>query len=335
MCTLYLTEQGSKLRCTGRRLIVTKEDEKLIEVPVHKVDTVVIEGHSQITSSALALLLDRGVSLVLSTMRQRIRGMLQGPLTPAVELRQKQYALSSNADYCRRFSENMVRARAANFSSVLKRFSSNHPGLNLRKHVDTIGQYIDRIQSSACIDSLRGYEGIISREYFAALVSIFSSLGAGFEGRIKRPPTDPVNSCLSYIYVILTAKVAASIETQGLDVFCGLMHKPNRNAPALALDLVEQFRQPIADRFVMYVFNKRILSRDDFDRQSNGSIIIKKDAKSRMLEHWERFLLKEQKLTNSLEPLCPQQLIKDKIYEFKNDLLNSRQYAHFELGCWR
>ncbi len=266
MCQLYLTEQGSKLCRKGRRLIVRKDEEELFEVPLHRIDRIIIMGIAQITGSALALLLDRGIPLVLTTKTGRIRGTLLPSMDPAMQLRKNQYNLSDNAQYCLDFASDLVQTRAHNDITVIKRYARNHRSDFLKERIKTMDELASGIASKASIDQLRGSEGAIARQYFSALVDIFKPLGFSFAGRIRRPPGDPVNAMLSFCYILLTEMVCSAIQSAGLDVFCGFMHKPNRNAPALALDMVEQFRQPIVDRFVMLVLNRRQFSEQDFEK---------------------------------------------------------------------
>ena len=112
MCQLYLTQQGSKIRRKGKRLVVEKDNEELFSVPLHRVDRVIMMGRMQLTASAMALLLDRQIPLVLTTIRGRLRGTLSPPLNPAVHLRKSQYRLSEDKNYCLRFALDLVKARA-------------------------------------------------------------------------------------------------------------------------------------------------------------------------------------------------------------------------------
>lgn len=331
MCQLYLKEQGSKLCRSGKRLLVKKEGEVLLSAPLHRVDRVIVMGQIQITASVMNLLLDKAVPLVITSQKGRIRGTLRPPLSPCVKLRQHQYEIAKDIDYCSRFVYDLVLARANNARMVTRRYMYNHPSGILKVHIKRLDELSNISDKNLCIDSLRGHEGIVMKEYFSALVSIFEYLGLNFSGRIKRPPEDPVNSVLSFIYVVLTGLVTSTSQAFGLDVFCGLLHKPNRNAPALALDLVEQFRQPIADRFVMLVFNKRILQKDDFCRTSRFPVAIKDKAKRRLIENWEKFINKPQRLLGQTGAVSPLDLIHSKIEEFTKAVHRKEAYQNYRL----
>lgn len=331
MQTLYLKEQGSKLSCTGRRLVVTKDDQELLAVPIHRLTRVVMIGRIQATTQAMALLLDRRISLVMTTLTGRLRGVLVPPDTPHVALRQNQYQLASDSQYALAFCRDLVAARAASDCNVIRRYLYNHPQKDLRPHIQQIQEYAAQIEAQPTIDSLRGIEGIIAREYFAALVKVFEDLGMNFCGRVRRPPTDPVNAVLSYIYVLLTEHCCCALQTTRFDIYLGFMHKPNRNAPALALDFVEQFRQPIADRFVMLMFNKKILQAEDFNPGPMNAVLLSEPAKRKLITQWEQFLDASQRLLENQPHLSPRELLYRQAEAFEMAVRDKKNFTHYRL----
>ncbi len=331
MCRLYLKEQGSKVSCEGRRIVISKDDKVLLEVPIHRIDEIVVEGRVAITIPALTILLDRQVPLTLASTRGRFRGILSPPFSPGVNLRKQLYKASDNNQFVMDFARDVVHSKIINAGMVLRRYFYNHGDQFIREKAQEILDVDSYLNSTDSVDSLRGYEGTAARLYFAALVAIFASLNVNFSGRIRRPPTDPVNSVLSYIYILLTSLVSTKIQIAGLDVFCGIMHKPNRNAPALALDLVEQFRQPIADRFVMLMFNRKQLTADDFEQTKVYPAMIKEKSKNRLIENWEDFLATPQTLLSPDEKITPEKLMELKIDEFAKSLLSGEKYHNFTI----
>ncbi|HDS85030.1 MAG TPA: CRISPR-associated endonuclease Cas1 [Phycisphaerales bacterium] len=191
--------------------------------------------------------------------------------------------------------------------------------------------YAAQIETQQTIDSLRGIEGIIAREYFAALVKVFEGLDLNFSGRVRRPPTDPVNAVLSYTYILLTEHCACALQTTRFDIYLGFMHKPNRNAPALALDFVEQFRQPIADRFVMLLFNKKILQAADFNPGPMHSVLLTESAKRTLITQWEQFLETPQRLLENQPHLSPRDLLYRQAEAFEAAIRDKKSYTHYRL----
>lgn len=333
MSTVYLCQQGAKVSRQGRRLLVSQDDQEILGIPLHRVDRLIFMGRIQITESAMALLLDRRIPLVLTSQNGRLRGVLVPPDTPHVQLRKNQYRLSEQPDYVLAFCKDLIAARADSAMSVIRRFAYNHPAVPLDPYVQQIQSYRQAIDTADNLDSLRGVEGIIVRQYFAALSEMFRALGTVFEGRVRRPPTDPVNAALSFAYVLLTELAACALHGMRLDIFCGIMHAENRNAPALALDFVEQFRQPLADRFVMWLFNKRILQPADFQTLPNGRGMLLSDAaRRRLIAEWELFLDKPQRLCENQTVLTPRQIIFQQAERLEQAFAQQTPYRHFRLS---
>lgn len=332
MAAVYLQEQGSVLAREGRRLVVRKDGQEILAIPIHRVDRVVLLGRIQITADAAALLLERNVPLVMASSRGRIRGILTPPQSPHIRLRKAQYTLFSDPDWHLAFAKDLVLAKAENCQAVLRRYRYNHPLVGVKSDEMDIQTSASNIPKAYDLETIRGLEGLISRCYFAGLTKVFASLKMGFGGRIRRPPTDPVNAVLSFTYVLLTGLVSSALEVEGLDHFCGVLHSPNRAAPALALDMLEQFRQPFADRFTMLLFNKRILGPEDFSPGPMQSVRLVPAAKQRLLVEWEKFLLLEQGLGAGPEKTSPIQVLRQKAHELRQAILDGAAYQHFRLG---
>lgn len=335
MGTIYLQEQGSKISRQGRRLLVSREDQPLLSIPIHRLERLLIIGQIQITTSALALLLDRQIPVIFLTLRGQVRGALIPPDSPHTAIRQKQYALVQNPAETLQTCRNLVRARAVSAANVLRRYAYNHPDSELKKTAAEILQIAERLDAQTSIDAVRGLEGLVGRTYFQALVEIFRSLQMDFNGRIRRPPTDPVNACLSYTYILLTALAQSALQSTHLDIFCGLMHASIRNAPALVFDFVEQFRQPMADRFVMLVFNKKILQKDDFQiGQGNPKPVLLTDpARKRLIAEWESYIHTPQRLLEKTEPLTPFDLIFKQAEKLEKAVQNQQPCPFYHLPC--
>lgn len=333
MGAVYLQQQGARVVQKGRRLRVIKDDEQLLSIPIHRIDRLVIMGRIQLTASAMALLLDRKIPLVWTTSRGRVRGSLRPPLDPHTRIRRQQYARAADPAYCWAFSRDLVKAKSSSMVNVIRRYAYNHPDLQKKSFVRPILDLLPRIDTHSSMDALRGIEGLLSRAYIAAMVEIFRHLEMDFGGRIRRPPADPVNACLSYVYVLLTTLAENALHTTDLDPYCGFLHAPNRNAPALALDFVEQFRQPLADRFVMLMFNKRILQKVDFHSgQGNPRpVLLTESARKRLIGQWETFLHTPQRLIERAEKITPFQLIFRKAEQLETAVQTETPYPFYRL----
>jgi CRISPR-associated protein Cas1 len=333
MSTLYLREQGSKLGCHGRRLVVTKEDRRLFEAPIHRFERVVLIGHVQVTSHAVALLLDHQVPLVQTTTTGRLRGILNPPDSHHVQLRKMQYRLTDEPEFADPFRRNLVTAKAGNMISVLRRYAYNHEDKTVLEHVARIKDYSATVGQRSGAESLRGVEGITAKEYFAALAKILIPRGIFFEGRNRHPATDPFNAVLSYCYVLLTNYCICAIQTTGLDVYLGFMHTAHHGGPALALDFVEQFRQPVVDRFVLALFLRKEFSDGDFQPGPNGSVYLREEPKKRLICSWEEHFQKPRRYEGKSEMVSARNLIDSYAERMEKGIKSERIPEFFRL--WR
>ena len=146
-----------------------------------------------------------------------------------------------------------------------------------------------RASSEENLDSLRGLEGVGSSAYF----SVFDSMilrdkeNFFFHGRNRRPPLDNVNAMLSFVYVLLANDCASALESVGLDSYVGFLHRDRPGRNSLALDLMEEIRPCLADRFVLTAINNRIIQAADFEKTESGAVIMKDEGRKRLLKSWQ------------------------------------------------
>lgn len=337
MSTLYLREQGSKLGCQGRRLIVTKNDQRLFEAPIHRFERVVLVGHVQVTSHATALLLDHQVPLVQTTTTGRFRGILSPPESQHVELRKKQYRLADEPEFADALCRKLVATKAENMVNVLKRYAYNHEDKTILEHINRIKDYSAKTDTYSGPDSLRGVEGMAAREYFAALGKILTPRGITFNGRNRRPAVDPFNAVLSFCYTLLTNYCICTLQTTGLDVFLGFMHSSHHGGAALAFDFIEPFRQPIVDRFVLGMFLRKELNETDFQPGPNAAVYLKEEPKKKMIGSWETHFQKprryEEKPENPTGKISARDLINLYAERLESGIRQEQVPAFFRL--WR
>lgn len=295
MATLYITEQGAILRKTGDRIIVEKDDQVLLEVPCHKVDTVLIFGAVQVTIQALSELLEHEIELALFTRHGRLKGQLTPIKSKNIVLRVAQFDRARDSVFALQTARELVRAKIGNAIAVLRRFAYNHPErkaaldtevARLHTHVTTL----DKVQDLA---TLNGLEGIAGRAYFAGFAQMIL-VDLPFPGRRRRPAPDPVNALLSFGYTLIGNELHSLLDGMGFDPYLGFLHQIDYGRPSLALDLLEEFRHPLVDRLTLALINKRILQETDFTLDStSGSVHLKPDAMKVYFRHFERWMLEE------------------------------------------
>ncbi|GAB4440188.1 MAG: CRISPR-associated endonuclease Cas1 [Anaerolineae bacterium] len=291
MATLYLTEQGSVLGKEGQRLVVRKDDETLADVPIIKIDQVVVFGNVSLSTPAMGLLMARDVDVVFLSLDGRYKGRLTGPGTGNGALRQAQYRRSLDADFALRTARAIVRAKLLNQHALLtwagQVFGASAALADALRRIEAVDAQAQRLHD---INALRGLEGAGAAAYFQALKSLLRQ-GMGFEGRRKRPPPDPVNAMLSYGYTVLTNRLSSWVEAVGLDLYVGFLHGLKYNRPAMALDLVEAFRAPVVDWVVLRAVNRRALTPEDFepgkDEEGRATVLMTDAARARFLTLYE------------------------------------------------
>lgn len=273
MATLYVIEPGARLEKEYHRILVTKDDEVLQRVPLSHVSEVVLVGSVGLTTRAMQALLDAGVGLSLISSTGRLRGRLTPPTLRNLPLRHRQYERAGDADFCLRVSRAIVAAKLRNERTLARRICRARPGVSPAP-ITAISDALRKAEAADDLDSLRGLEGSAARAFF----HIFrQALRAGWESprRTRRPPRDPLNALLSLGYTLLGQNVMTALEVAGLDPYDGFFHADKYGRPALALDLMEEFRSIIVDSVVLTVVNKRILSPGDF-RQSGEGVLLRR-----------------------------------------------------------
>ena len=293
MAILYLTEQGSILRKTGDRILVTKDEETLLDVPCAKIDQVLIFGSVQVTVQALSELLEHGIELALLTRHGRLKGQLTPIKSKNILLRVAQYDRSRDAAFAISTATEIVKGKISNGIEVLRRFSYNHPERGIQEIADRIEGRLAGVGAATSLEELNGLEGVAAREYFSG----FGRMLLGdlpFAGRKRRPATDPVNALLSFGYTLIANEIHSLLDAIGFDPYLGFFHQIDYGRPSLALDLMEEFRHPLVDRFTVTLVNKGILKSEDFSPEpASGAMYLKPEAMKLYFRHFEHFLLEE------------------------------------------
>ena len=313
MPTLYVTEPGSRIEKEYGRLLVTKEDEALLAVPLAQVSDVVLMGGVGATTRALLALLDQGASLSLIARGGRLRGRLIAAEARNLPLRHKQYARATDAAFCLEVSRAIVAGKLKNCRTMARRLlrisdrgspiadlgsriadlgSDVDPKSEIQNRksqiqnpkspIDRINQSLAQVPAAKDLSELRGLEGMGSKAYFAVLKTALRS-GMTFETRTRRPPKDPANALLSLAYTLLTNALFTACEVAGLDAYDGFFHADKYGRPALALDLVEEFRPVVADSVVLTVVNNRMIDENDFeegDAEEGGVYLSRRGLKT-------------------------------------------------------
>ena len=294
MAYLYLTEQGAILRKAGDRLLVEKDDELMLDIPYHKIETVLLFGNVQVTTQAMAELLEKGVNLSLFSRHGEYRGGLEPPRGKNIDLRIAQFEIFRNHASALELARAVVAAKIANGAAVLDAYRRHSdPGGDFDARRLKLAEAPARCMEAADVAALDGVEGASAREYFS-LVMAFNRSEMAWQGRVRHPATDPLNALLSFTYTLLMNEAMGLLEGAGLDPFLGFLHQVDYGRPSLALDVVEPFRHPVADRFVLTMANKRVVDGSDFQNAGPGhGVFLKPAAMKRYFAEYERWMLEK------------------------------------------
>ena len=333
--TLYLLEPDSRLEKEYGRLLVTKEDEVLLRVPIQNVSAVVLVGVSGATTQALHALLEQGVPLFLVRRDGMLLGYLKTPTCYNLPLRQAQYRRNDEPDFALALAKEIVAAKIHNQAVLAKR-------LDRRKKTSEVCQtsevwtQLKRAEKSAhaCVkmDSLLGIEGSAANVYFGIFQKAFDPAWK-FTKRTRRPPRDPINALLSLGYTFLGYAMTAALEIAGLDPYLGYFHQEEYGRPALSLDLIEEFRAPVVDSLVMGLINRRLLQEDDFGPGKGGGIYLTRRGMRLFVREFEDRLETEITAADVGRPLSYRKLFEFQAHKMVNLILGKvKTYQPF---LWR
>lgn len=309
MATLYLTEQGSKVTRDHARLRVEREGEVLLDIPAFKVDRVVVFGNVQLSTPAMAYLMEEGVDTAFLTIHGRLRGRLESLHSRNVPIRIRQFERFREPDFRLTIGRAIVQGKLENAIRVLQRFTRNHPGeVDFSSETAALERGIRQTEVAAEVGSLMGIEGAATAAYFQAFAKMMRG-DLQFVGRSRRPPRDPPNALLSLGYSMLTNEALGAVVAAGLDPYVGFLHGIDYGRPSLALDLVEEFRHPVVDRLVLTVLNRKVLAAEDFQVREDGGMVLREEALKRFVKEYEQRMLQSFRHARTNEPMTERKLL--------------------------
>ena len=225
MANLYLTEQGAVLCKTGDRLLVKKDDEIILDVQCHKIETVLIFGNVQFTTQAVHELFEHGIELALLTMRGKLIGQLTPLMPKNINIRMAQYERYHDPEFALSFSKAIVIGKIRNSLEQIKRFGYSHKNVDFAQQIKSLQSKIDSVGECRTPKTLLGLEGTAARVYFGTLSKMIQGDGFLFAERKKHPATDPVNALLSFGYTLLFNEINSILDGIGFDPYIGFYHK--------------------------------------------------------------------------------------------------------------
>ncbi|WP_207695814.1 CRISPR-associated endonuclease cas1 [Enterococcus sp. DIV0212c] len=290
--TLFITSSDAYMALDGENIVV-KIDEKKNRVPLHNIEAIVTSGYLGASPALMRKCAEKNIGITFLTNTGKFGSRVTGGTTGNVTLRKKQYRLSDIEAESLEIARHFIIGKLYNQRWMLERMTRENP---MRVDVERFKQisgelkkYIEDIRQVGDLESLRGIEGQAANRYFLLFDQMILQQKSdfGFYGRNRRPPLDNVNAMLSLAYTLLAQECAAALETVGLDPYVGFMHQDRPGRASLALDLMEELRGVYADRFVLTLINKKMVTEKDFVKKESGAVILTDDGRRTFFQKWQ------------------------------------------------
>jgi len=272
MEAFYSIEPGSYIKKAGESLKVVKDRRIIAEIPSSGLKRLVISGYTSLSGGVLDYLIQKRIETVFITPTGRFRARLMIDEHKHVALRRAQYMKLGDPVFASDVMRRIVSGKIRNMAAFLNRRGTAEGSSELLKASAVIKTLMAKIKRQTDPEIIRGIEGAATRTYFSVFGLLLKNKDFEFNGRNRRPPLDPVNSLLSFVYTMLTNEVLSAIKTCGLDPYMGALHEIAYGRPSLACDLVEEYRCPLGDRLVLSLINRKMVSPDDFIFKRPGPV---------------------------------------------------------------
>lgn len=282
----YVKEQGVMIGKSGDRLTVKQKGEQLQSVRLIDVSQVSTFGNIMFSAQALRELTIRGIPVCHFTYGGWFHGMTTGLMHKNVELRIRQFEAASRPDEALGFSRRFIVGKIRNSRTMLRRHLGDRTAPVLRQ----LDEYRRRAEAVESAESLLGLEGMAAKEYFAGFFTLLPGCPEfDVNGRNRRPPRDPVNAVLSFVYSLLVKELTVTLQGVGFDPMLGFLHRPRYGRPSLALDVAEEFRPIIADSAALMAFNNGEVSGESFIERA-GAVTLTEAGRRSVIAAFERRL---------------------------------------------
>lgn len=290
--TLFVNSEDIYLSLDGENVVAYREKNIVSRYPLHTISGILSFSYAGASPALMGACATRNISLSFCSPRGKFLARICGESNGNVLLRRAQYRIADDAEQSCRIARNMIFGKLYNSRWSIERTSRDHAlKIDSEKLSNASRQIKDLLPTVAKennLETLRGWEGTGATAYFNVFDEMILNDDAKFRfsGRNRRPPLDPVNAMLSFAYVLLANECAAALESVGLDSYVGFLHQDRPGRCSLALDLMEELRPCVADRFVLTMLNHQKVKPDDFIIMENSSVLLKDEARRNFLKDW-------------------------------------------------
>jgi len=291
--TLYVLTEGAYLHRDHLCLIVEVERERKLSVPIHHVSSVALFGSVMASPGAMELCADAGVALTFLSTTGRLVARVDAPGSGNVLLRREQHRQADQPAVCAKLAKQFVAGKVRNARQVIQRAARESDVAEDTARLDAASHRLARtlgaLEPATDCDVIRGHEGDAARAYFKVFSAMVRQGRETFamQQRNRRPPLDPVNALLSFVYALLLHDCVAALTVVGLDPSVGFLHEDRPGRPSLALDLMEEFRPLIADRLVLSLINRKQVDAVGFVKRDGGAVEMSDATRRAVVEAYQ------------------------------------------------
>lgn len=293
--TLFVTTQGTYLSKEGECVQVRVDGEDKAHIPIHTLGGIVCFGNVLCSPFLLGHCAEHGVAVSFLTEKGRFLARVQGPVAGNVLLRREQYRWADDPKRSAGMARSVLTGKLINSRNVLLRAARDHGGNGredrLRPAASRLADCLRRIGSpDLSLDEVRGIEGEAGATYFGVFDALITSNDKAFEfrGRNRRPPLDPTNCLLSFLYTLLVHDIRSALECVGLDPAVGFLHRDRPGRPGLALDILEEFRAVVVDRLALSLINLGQVKSRGFENLESGAVLMDDDTRKEVLVAYQK-----------------------------------------------
>ena len=325
MSAVYIKEQGTYVQKSGERIVVTKNSARLLEIPVFQVDNLCLIGNVQISTQALHMLMEKGVDVSYLSYSGKYLGHTAADASRNIFLRFEQYQMYLDEERRLSMARSITENKIRNQLEVIRRHRWDGVDYDWRSDANQMERYLEKLAKTETPNEILGVEGICSNIYFRSFGQMFHC-DFTFNGRNRRPPRDPVNVILSLAYTLLTKELCNALDAESFEPYLGFLHGIRYGRKSLALDIIEEFRQPVVDRLVILLFNKRMIGKYDFEFPEEDRVMLTEEGFRKFCAEYERWMNGKNSLSG--HPSF-RNLIRSQVKELKKAITAHRDYMPF------
>lgn len=288
--TLYVTLADAYLSKDGQNVVVSVKQQEVFRIPLINIEGIVTFGYMGASLGLMKLCSDNNISLTFLSPNGRFIGRLQGSTQGNVFLRKAQYLFSDDEVWSLDLAKIMIAGKIQNYRNILRRYMRDYGEcLEVENAAKMLEEQKRQVLNAVNRTQLMGFEGLASNVYFDVLPKLILNQKESFpfRGRNRRPPKDAVNAMLSLAYTLIANEITAALETVGLDPYVGYLHSLRPGRASLSLDIMEEFRAYLGDRFVLSLINKRQISSKEFLYQGDDGVIMTEKGRKIFLTAWQ------------------------------------------------